>query len=100
MKIQWLNPECTSAVITRGWFRKRTAIVQRTWNAEWREWHWHFASGRYVSDSDKKLAVSLTEARQDELDRQIDARRKQDDQRDWVDTGSFPKARALKGRTQ
>jgi hypothetical protein len=33
MKIEWLNEDCTEAIVTRGWFRKRRAHIKRddTW---------------------------------------------------------------------
>lgn len=34
MKIEWLNAECTEAIVTRGWFRKVQAHVIRD-NAYW-----------------------------------------------------------------
>lgn len=88
MKIEFLNPECTEAIVTRGWWRKRQAHVERG------SYRWQFVStGRQVS--------AWVNARIDAaFSREI---RRRDDEvnagREWVDTAPFPKARLLERRS-
>jgi hypothetical protein len=91
MKILWLDEHCTRAIVTRGWFRKRSAAVTREANDAAHVWR--FASGREVYDSDWYLSRELERHRIRELHNRAE-------QRDWIDTGRIPTARLLKGRTQ
>lgn len=85
MKIEWLNAECTEAIVTRGWWRwKRQAHVKR-------DGGWFFAvSGRYVSQSIiRALQKAHERAKRDEDRRKVDA--------DWtpVRRARLPEARLI-----
>lgn len=75
MKIEWLNEQKTRARITRGVFRKQTAIVILNFST------WHFESN--------DLAVYLTES---ELSSQLDRDRRKDQPSPWHSTSSLPRA--------
>lgn len=89
MTIEWLDEECTEAIVTRGWFRKESAEVIRNHGGQNNHWNWYFKNtGRCVCDVDYSLGETI-ESRRDW------ARKRIADSRDWVDTGRFPKARLL-----
>lgn len=91
MKIEFLNADCTEAIVTRGWFAKRQAHVVRVSDIHNNCWAWRFvASERRVVDSDWSLARELEHSRGAELIRRAE-------EKDWRPvTGQFPKARLLK----
>lgn len=91
MTVTWLNAECTEAIVTRGWLRKRQAHVVRTAESTISE-QWRFASGRPVAESDWYLAMDLERLRNKEL-------RRNADNRDWVAADDYPKARLMERRS-
>lgn len=96
MKIEWLNDECTEAIVTRGWFRKRWAHVKRgnrlvsgDYSDTYRDCWVFAATGRYVGwRTDSALDGDI-------------ARRKAQRERDriagkeWVPVPALPAARLV-----
>lgn len=96
MKISWLNEDCTEAIVTRGWWRPKSAEVKRIEMPE--PQHppkdgWVFANtGRHVILVDFWLAGELESCRTKELERRAN-------DRDWLDTGRFPRAQVVGRKT-
>jgi hypothetical protein len=87
MTIRWLNPDCTEAIITRGvlWWQRQAHVIRYCE-------HWTFvASGRRVLDADWWLCHKIEKQHRRELQRIAD-------NRDWIDTARFPKARLLENK--
>jgi hypothetical protein len=90
MKIQFLTPDCTEAVVTRGllWW-KRQALVLRGPHAVTDLYGWTFAiTGRVVAHVDFYLAQLIHAARNRAMS---DAA----DRSDWQETDRIPRARLV-----
>ena len=99
MRIEFLDPECTTAIVTRGWFRPKWARVARLATSGHLAGHatpdgeWHFtATNRRVAEVDSIIEHALNAAARK-------AARKRDDDRDWLDTGKFPRARLVERKS-
>lgn len=83
MKIEWLNPEMTEAVVTRGIFRKRQAQIRRV-STNYSD-TWVFMSGR-----------SFPYPRTVECHRDAELRLRDRDL-DWQPVRSLPRAEVNRG---
>lgn len=90
MKIEWLNADCTEAIVTRGWWRPKSTVVHLSADTltDLRA-RWMFsATRRVVQDVNWTLAGELSASYRKAL-------RDAADSTDWTDTGRMPKARLL-----
>jgi hypothetical protein len=96
MKIEWLNTDLTEAIVTRGWWRPKWTRVVRTCGSPVPSYNWWFtATERRVSDVDYHLARAVEVAREAEMKRREREANRIADDRDWLDTGRFPRARLI-----
>lgn len=86
MKIQWLNPDRTRAILTKGWFRKRWAEVYQSQTT----FHWYYTTtNQRVDDS---LACGLWESRDGKREpRAVQPRRVNP----WQPVSTLPQARLV-----
>jgi hypothetical protein len=80
MKIEWLNDDKTEARVTKGWFRKRSAIVY----IEVIGGYWRFRSNREQVGWWVDMGLD-------------DARKKAVQASPWIPVEPLPRARLLRG---
>lgn len=87
MKIEWLNADCTEAIVTRGWFRKSQARVR--WHASTEKSGWRYAAND--EQCEDWLCAALYDADARERRIRTEARKRSA----WQPVARFPKARLL-----
>lgn len=88
MKIEWLNTELTRARLTKGWFKKRQAIVVWKLRRESDPDDWDYESGA-------RCTVSIERALDSGRIKELRVRKAAVEESNWVPVG-LPVAKLLK----
>lgn len=83
MKIEWLNDDMTQCLVTKGWFKKRQALITRDKRTE----KWQHIDGEDYWDSWRGNPVEYT--REELLKVRANAAR-------WQPVTNLPKAKVVK----
>lgn len=93
VKIEWLNDDYTRAAVTKGWFRKKVAIVYRELGQSWR----HAGTEVNVSKAVENALYSAKWKAMAKNAKTIEALKANIEAEHWIPVGTLPTAKLLKG---
>lgn len=90
MKIQFLNTDCTEAVVTRGWFRPMRAHVVFKPTDGW--WYFALTERRLDHSADSKLCRRMNAEKFAQREREYAGK-------EWIPVDRFPRARLVERKS-